>query len=165
MRRPVKFLRYWAPIPQPREAGAESSPTVADDPIPIIQGAPGPDRHPARWIEGVLAISFILLAPWGGPCDRRNRSADPTTSRSLANFGQENESHLGLQGRDYGGGLPDTALDILDDEDGGEEFQCRILLGQSHGFTPRCQGVPSPIDGDSHHDDSGRSTRSPVLRC
>jgi hypothetical protein len=118
-----------------------------------------------RWAGGALVTLFVLLAPWGGPCDRRTRPADPTTSRLSAILGQEGASRPGFHGSGYGAGLPDMALDILDDEDDGEEFEGRIFLGQSRGFMPPSRGVPGPMDCDDRHDDSGRSARSSLLRC
>jgi hypothetical protein len=165
MRRLVKSLLSWTLPGRPREAGALNSSTVADDPITTIRRRPSPDRRGLQWMGFTLVILFTVLAPWGGPCNRRSRPADPTTARLSTILGQKSESQPGIHGSDYGAGLPDMALDILDDEDDGEDFEGRIFLGQSHGFTPPSHGVPGQMVCDNHHDDSGRSARSTLLRC
>jgi hypothetical protein len=150
MKRLVKFLVPRTVPPRFREADAGMA----------------SDRHRMKWAGGTLAILFVLLAPWGGPCERRTRPADPTTSGLSGILGPESESHPGLHGSEYGSGMPEMALDILDDEeDDGDEFGSRILLGPSRGITPRAHALHGPMAGDHHHDDSGRSTRSALLRC
>jgi hypothetical protein len=166
MKRLVKHLLSRTVPPRPHEAGAGISPSVADDPIPAIRRGPTPDRHRVRWVVGALVILFVLLAPWGGPCDRRTRPADPTTSGLSGILGLGSGSQPGLHGSEYGSGIPETALDILDDEeDDGDEFGSRSLLGPSRGFTPKAHHLQGPMACDHHHDDSGRSARSAFLRC
>ena len=98
-----------------------------------------------RWAGGTLAILFVLLAPWGGPCDRRTRPADPTTSGLSGILGPESGSQPGLHGSEYGSGIPEMALDILDDEeDDGDEFGSRNLLGPSRGFAPKAHALAGP---------------------
>jgi hypothetical protein len=55
--------------------------------------------------------------------------------------------------------------DILEDEEDGDGCEERGLIGPASPFLP-----PPPVslgarDGDRHHDHSGRSARSPFLRC
>jgi hypothetical protein len=55
--------------------------------------------------------------------------------------------------------------DILEDEEDDEDGEERALAGPASPFLP-----PHPVslgarDSDRHHDHSGRSARSPSLRC
>jgi hypothetical protein len=151
---------------RPRGAGAGLAPRVADAPVAARRRGPAADGHRLRWAGGMLAILFVLLAPWGGPCDRRTRAADPTTSGLSGLLGPGRGSQPGLHGSEYGSGIPETALDILDDEeDDGDEFGSRNLLDPSLGFTLKAHALEGPMARDRHHDDSGRSARSSLLRC
>jgi hypothetical protein len=160
-----RLVRYLLARP-PREAGAAMAHSVPDGAIAAIRRITAADRRRLRWAGGTLAILFVLLAPWGGPCDRRTRPADPTTSGLSGILGPGSGSQPGLHGSEYGSGIPETALDILDDEeDDGDEFGSRSLLGPSRGFTPKAHHLQGPMACDHHHDDSGRSARSAFLRC
>ena len=108
---------------------------------------------------------LVMLAPWGGACDRGSRRADPTTMRLAAI--RESASNLWLSS--FCAAPCATSIemypDILEDEEDGEGGEERGLTGPANPFLP-----PPPVslgawDGDWSHDHSGRSARSPFLRC
>jgi hypothetical protein len=113
----------------------------------------------------VLVTLLVMLAPSGGPCDRESRRADPTTMRSAATGGPESDSRP--SSLFTGPSAPSIEMypDIVEEEEAGEGHEERGLTGPASPFLP-----PPPVslgarDGDRHHDHSGRSARSPFLRC
>jgi hypothetical protein len=114
---------------------------------------------------GTLAVLFILLAPCGGPCDRRNRPADPTTARLMAIGGPASESWPSFDGDGPGAAPLEMDPAILEDEEDGEGSENPSITGQPSPFAPPPAESLGAMDGDRHHDDSGRSARSPLLRC
>jgi hypothetical protein len=65
-----------------------------------------------------LTISILALVPFGGPCDRGLRRADPTTIPAGADPSSTGtEVHSGRQCPDGGGETPLGFLDRLNDEE------------------------------------------------
>jgi hypothetical protein len=113
----------------------------------------------------LLVILLVLLAPWGGPCDRQNRSADPTTLRFASIGGQASESQPFLDGLGNSADPDELCPDILEDEEDGEGFEIRNIAGQTSPYTPPSPRALDAMDGGRHHDHSGRSARSSFLLC
>ena len=120
---------------------------------------------PLPRIRAPLAILFLLLAPWGGLCERRDRPADPTTCRLETLGGQDREGRTGVLGPVQDPGLPDIDRDILDDEDSEEETGSRGFVGQAQELAPPTLCAPGPRESQHRREDSGHPARSPILRC
>jgi hypothetical protein len=114
---------------------------------------------------GTLAVLFLLLAPCGGPCDRRDRPADPTTARLMAIGGPASETLPAFDGDVPGTAPLEMDAAILEEEEDGEGFEAPSLAGQPNPFAPPLAASLGAMDGDRHHDNSGRSARSLLLRC
>jgi hypothetical protein len=164
MKRPAKSPSSRA-IPLRPHPGGGISALVRDGAIPANRRGPAPDRWRARWVEAALVIFLVMLAPWGGPCDRGSRRADPTTMRSAAIGGPASDSRPSSRGADPYAPPIELYPEILDDEEEGEGFEAGSLAGPSSPFTPPPPTSLGAMDGDRHHDHSGRSARSPFLRC
>src|SRR5262249_45622472 len=122
-------------------------------------------RHHLRWLRTSWVIWLVLLAPWGGLCERRSRAADPTTSRVTTIRGQEGASQPGVHGPGYDARTPGWNLDILDDQDGEEDFESRSELGETPEFASPSPRILGFSETDPRRDDSGRSARSSIRRC
>src|SRR5690349_16520206 len=123
MKRLERFLTFWALLP--RSCGPVGNGVLSlDKGVLVSSTGRGPINHLTRlrWIGLCLVVLFVVLAPWGGPCERRSRPADPTTTRVATSREQASESQPGLHGPGHGAGLAGLYLDILDDEDDEEEF-------------------------------------------
>jgi hypothetical protein len=123
----------------------------------------GPRRKP--WAMGTLAVLSLLLAPCGGPCDRRDRPADPTTARLMAIGGPASESLPAFDGDGPSAAPLEMDPAILEEEEDGEGFEAPSLAGQPSPFAPPPADSLGAMDGDRNHNNSGRSARSPLLRC
>jgi hypothetical protein len=114
---------------------------------------------------GTLAVLFILLVPCGGPCDRWSRPADPTTARSMAIGEPASETQPSFDGEGPGAVPLEMAPAILEDDEDREGSEKPSLAGQASSLAPPLTTTLGVMDGDRHHDSSGRSARSPLLRC
>jgi hypothetical protein len=148
----------------PLEGCGGVSPSVKSDTIPVAQRVRARDRRRMQWTGGTLVVLFIVLAPWGGQCDRRGRPADPTTLRSVTMCGPASEPPPSV--RDAGRGDAGLEIDpaILEEEDG-EGLGVRSISGPMSPLVPPSPASLGAGDCDRHHDHSGRSARSPFLRC
>lgn len=161
-----RVLTFWA---IPRWLSGPGGPGISS------LGAPGlacgtdlgriTGRPRSPWIRFALAILFVLLAPWGGLCERRSRVADPTTSRLETLGSQGSDWQTGVHGRGHDPGLPGIDRDILDDEDSEEETGSRSFVGRAQEFVPSLPGALGPLELQLCRDDSGHPARSPILRC
>jgi hypothetical protein len=164
MKRLVESLISCSIPARPREGdGGSISPPV--DRLPTARRGPAPGRRRRQWVGVMLVIVSVLLTPWGGPCDRRSRPADPTTSRLMVICGQASEARPSFDGADPFDVLLAMYPDILEDEEDGEGSEDPSLAGQPSPFAPPLATPLGAMDGGRHHDDSGRSARSPSLRC
>jgi hypothetical protein len=109
---------------------------------------------------GLLAVLMFLLAPWGGPCDRRCRPADPTTSRLAGPSGTPRPA---ARDADAASDLEvDPAL--LEEEDG-DGSETEVASGSMIPPMPTSSASPGARDRGRHRDRSGRATRPALLRC
>jgi hypothetical protein len=149
--------------PYPADHGG-ALPRLDRHPIPARRPGRTPDRRCRRWVWSALAIWFVLLAPWGGPCDRRSRPADPITARMAAFLGPCSESQPSIDGPDTAAGEDETFPDILDDEEDGEGPTIQNIAGHPTRLTPPTSQALSARE-DDRGIPSARSARSPLLKC
>jgi hypothetical protein len=117
------------------------------------------------WIRVSLAVSFVLLAPWGGLCERHSRAADPTTCRLETVGARDSDGQTVVRGPGQDPGLPGSERDILDDEDSEEETGSRSFVGQPQEFAPPTTCAPGPLALQHRREDSGHPPRCSILRC
>ena len=166
MKRLERLLMFWAILPGSRDRGGRRISSLGRDGLVSASGIGFMNRLScSQWTAFSLAVLVVLALPWGGVCERRTRPADPTTTRVAISLGQESKSQPGVHDPGYGGGLPEMYSDILDDSDSEEEFESRCFVDQSQEYPPTSSRAITPLGIDHRHDDSGRSARSPLLRC
>ncbi len=165
MKRPEEFLTSGAIPTGPRDGRGEILASIKPDPIPAARRVPDRGWRRMQWAGSTLAILFILLAPWGGPCDRRDRAADPTTSRSVTMCGPVSEPQPSAHDARPGDAGLEISTDILEDEEDGEGFQVRSISGPMSPTMPPSPASLGARDGEPQHDHSGRSARCSFLRC
>jgi hypothetical protein len=152
-------------VPTGRHVGRGGGPPfIGLDPTRRDRRGPAQDRRRMPRAAGPLAVLFILLAPWGGPCDRSSRPADPTSSPSLI-CGRTGESPPFTHGGGAHDDLLDMSPDILEDEEDGEGSEAQDIAGATGPRVPPSPTMFGATGCDPQHDHSGRSARSPFLRC
>jgi hypothetical protein len=134
---------------------------------PVCATELGRSARPSHWawLHVSLAVSFVLLAPWSGLCERRSRVADPTTCRLETVGARDSDGPTGVRGPAHDAGLPGSERDILDDEDSEEETGSRSFVGQPQEFAPPTLCAPGPMALRHRRDVSGHPSRSSILRC
>jgi hypothetical protein len=166
MKRLERFLTFWAILPWSRGPAGNGVLSLGEG-VLVSSTRCGPINHLTRlrWIGLFLGVLFVVLAPWGGPCERWSRPADPTTTRVVMSREQASESQPGLHGPGDGAGLAGLYLDIMDDEDEDEELESRNVAAHSQEFAQQQPRALGPLDADHCRDDPGRLSRSPTRRC
>src|SRR5262245_6131775 len=102
-----RILRFWETQRGSRQAGDnEAGSACMDGWVPSTWPGAATSRHHLRWLRTSWVIWLVLLAPWGGLCERRSRAADPTTSRVTTIRGQEGASQPGVHGPGYDARTP-----------------------------------------------------------
>lgn len=166
MNRPAQVLTSWAisdPACGPCGDGVTS---VGEDGTVSLADFGSISSHGrSLWIGWSLLIGFVLLAPWGGYCERRSRPADPTTLRLAMTREFSNAWQAGICDPAQDSGRSETDLAILDDEDRQEDTEGRGLPGSIQETAPPAPRLLSFRDTDDRRGDSGRSARSRIRRC
>src|SRR3954451_8737690 len=93
----------------------------------------------------LLILWSILLAPWGGPCERMTRAADPI-SAPVGLLGRAPEARVQRSGDSPGGGsgLPGTYGDLLAEDQEDEESQDDGVVGLLPPFASPSSSTASP---------------------
>ncbi|HEV3162631.1 MAG TPA: hypothetical protein VGZ22_01225 [Isosphaeraceae bacterium] len=113
-----------------------------------------------------LLVWLLLLAPWGGPCERGARAADPLTAPGVPTSRElDCLLHSGSQFPDGGSELPSTHIDVLIDDEDGEESEGQCILGPTLEIDLTFRRSICPLDTAPQIAPESLSTRSPILRC
>jgi hypothetical protein len=161
MKRPARSRASRVIPHRPSQAGGGIPSPVGEGPGRADRPAPAADRPWAPWVGAALVTVLVMLAPLGGPCDRWGRRADPTTIGGPASDARPSS-------RDADSSDPLIAMyqAILDEEEeDGEGCKAEGLAGSPGLLPPPPPASLGAMDGAPRHDHTGRSARSPFLRC
>ena len=94
-------------------------------------------------LRRALVLWSFLLAPWGGPCERGTRAADPMTIPAIRAEGGVSGFWSCGTDRPHGvPGLPIIDPDIFDDEDDSDEVGWQRALDKVLAWTPLSPRAP-----------------------
>lgn len=113
-----------------------------------------------------LVALGVMFAASGRSGEHPGHPLEPATALRVSFSGvQDSDPHWNSGGLGGGSDLPSSHPDILNDDDGAEDFEFRIDVGQTREFTltqPRADGL-----SDAGHTTLAcrRCTRISILRC